>query len=119
MATATNTFRLMANLPADERSALECRYDGEIPHSVVVAALARHGAGSEHAAMTKRAADMWRGAQVWLRKGNKAAAEYRLAGNPEAARHIRHEYRAIARQCLEEWRGLRDALNANQRQAAE
>jgi hypothetical protein len=119
MATTTDTFRLMASLPAAERDALECRFDGEIPHDVVVAALARHGVGSEHDAMTKRADTMWRGAMTWLRKGNAKAAEYRLAGNPEAARSIRHQYRDIARQCLEERRGLLDALNANSQQAAE
>jgi hypothetical protein len=112
MATTTDTFRLMASLPAAERDALECRYDGEIPHDVVVAALARHGVGSEYDAMTKRAADMWRGAKYWVRMARNRAAEYRTAGNPEAARSIRHQYRDIARQCLEERRGLLDALNA-------
>jgi hypothetical protein len=119
MATASNTFRLMARLTADERAVLEARYDGEIPEEAVLALLSKHPMEDERAVMRARSLRMWGGAKQWLRKGNALAAEYRLAGNPEAARHIRHQYRDIARQCLEERRGLRDALSATQRQAAE
>jgi hypothetical protein len=119
MATASNTFRLMARLTADERAVLECRFDGEIPEEAVLALLSKHPMEDERAVMRARSLRMWSGAKNWLRKGNKAAAECRLAGNPEAARHIRHEYRDIARQCLEEWRGLRDALASTNNIAAE
>lgn len=42
--TSTATFALMRNLTSDERSEIECRYDGPIPYEAVLAVIDRRDA---------------------------------------------------------------------------
>lgn len=123
MTTSRETFRLMDRLTADQRFALECRYDGAIPHDVVAAMVGDDGvseksecvsveairAEMEHAKHNARiAANL---AKECLRDARNVSA----VNGPVVGRTMARTLRQVARNHLETWARNRAVIKDCQR----